>query len=401
VTTRQRIAVIGAGPIGLEAALFASRAGNDVNIYERGQVAENLRRWGHVRLFSPFGLNVSPWGRRALAESSPAAHLPNDPALHTGCEFVESYLLPLSRLPQLAGRVHEGVDVCGISRTKTWKRELIGKPERGGDPFRLLLRDGTGERTAEADVVFDCSGTYRHHNWIGAGGLPAIGETASLDDQDYELPDILGRDRQRFLGRATLVIGSGYSAATAVVSLAKLAETDSATKVVWMTRRHRDEPIARVPDDPLHERDALALRANRLAASGSDPVTWRPGCLIESIERTRPQHGYRVIANDGTNIAVDRVIANVGYRPDRRLYEELQVHECYASQGPMKLAATLLGETSADCLSQAGHGPHTLLNPEPGFFILGAKSYGRDSRFLIKIGIEQIRDVFSLLSSMK
>ena len=63
----------------------------------------------------------------------------------------------------------------------------------------------------------------------------------------------------------------------------------------------------------------------------------------------------------------------------------------------MKLAAALLGETSADCLSQSSHGAETLTNPEPGFFILGAKSYGRDSRFLIKVGLEQIRDVFSLI----
>ena len=95
-------------------------------------------------------------------------------------------------------------------------------------------------------------------------------------------------------------------------------------------------------------------------------------------------------------IVADRIIANVGYKPDRSLYEELQVHECYASQGPMKLAAALLGETSADCLSQTSHGAETLRNPEPGFFILGSKSYGRDSRFLLKTGIEQIQDLFTM-----
>ena len=96
-------------------------------------------------------------------------------------------------------------------------------------------------------------------------------------------------------------------------------------------------------------------------------------------------------------IAADEVLALVGYRPDRSLYEELQVHECYASQGPMKLAAVLLGETSADCLAQTSPGGETLKNPEPGFFILGAKSYGRNSRFLLKIGHEQIGEVFSMM----
>ena len=61
----------------------------------------------------------------------------------------------------------------------------------------------------------------------------------------------------------------------------------------------------------------------------------------------------------------DRVIANVGYRPNDRIYAELQVHQCFATSGPMKLAAALLGDVSEDCLDQTSHGPHTLLNPEP------------------------------------
>ena len=118
-------------------------------------------------------------------------------------------------------------------------------------------------------------------------------------------------------------------------------------------------------------------------------TVWTERC-DRSIEADDP-------AVNSEQLSVDRIIANVGYRPDRRLWEELQVHECYASQGPMKLAAALLGEASADCLSQSGHGAETLRNPELGLFILGSKSYGRDSRFLIRIGLEQIRDVFSLI----
>merc|ERR1711957_1044215 len=30
---------------------------------------------------------------------------------------------------------------------------------------------------------------------------------------------------------------------------------------------------------------------------------------------------------------VNTIIANVGYRPDSSIYEELQVHQCYASEG--------------------------------------------------------------------
>ena len=82
---------------------------------------------------------------------------------------------------------------------------------------------------------------------------------------------------------------------------------------------------------------------------------------------------------------------------DFSIYRQLQVHECYATAAPMKLSAALLGAAGGDCLEQTGHGAETLTNPEPGFFILGAKSYGRNSQFLMRIGWEQVDDVFGSL----
>jgi hypothetical protein len=64
----------------------------------------------------------------------------------------------------------------------------------------------------------------------------------------------------------------------------------------------------------------------------------------------------------------------------------------------MKLAAVLQDQKSHDCLKLAGAGPESLRNPESNFYILGAKSFGRNSNFLLRIGFEQIRDVFTLIS---
>jgi hypothetical protein len=99
--------------------------------------------------------------------------------------------------------------------------------------------------------------------------------------------------------------------------------------------------------------------------------------------------------------AVDLVVANVGFHPDVGLYRELQVHQCYASEGPMKLAAALLGASGGggDCLAQTSMGADTLKSPEPDFYILGSKSYGRNSAFLIKLGLEQIEDLKALLAA--
>jgi hypothetical protein len=64
----------------------------------------------------------------------------------------------------------------------------------------------------------------------------------------------------------------------------------------------------------------------------------------------------------------------------------------------MKLAAALLGQKAQDCLKVASAGPESLRNPEPNYFILGAKSYGRNSHFLLRVGFEQVRDVFTLIT---
>ena len=57
-----RVAVIGAGPVGVEAALHAKAAGCRVSVYDRGQVGEHVVRWGHARMFTPFGMNCTPLG---------------------------------------------------------------------------------------------------------------------------------------------------------------------------------------------------------------------------------------------------------------------------------------------------------------------------------------------------
>lgn len=403
-----RIAIIGAGPIGLEAALRFQTAGFNAHVFEAGRVAENVRDWGHVRLFSPFAMNTSALGRSAVARDSAAEPLPEDGALLSGDEFASRYLLPLAGCETLAGRIHEQSRVVAIGRARLTKTDSIGSSRRADDPFQLLLRDARGERTARADVVLDCSGTYPHHRWIGAGGVPCIGESTALEPRDYRLPDIGRTRRDDFSGRTTLVVGSGYSAATAVVALASLAESAPATKVVWITRAQTARPLGETPGDPLPERARLTQAANRLAQDENSPVRWLPGRSIHRIAYRRDSGSYLLHVSSGDEteqgselgeLVVDRVIATVGYRPDRTLSEELQFHECYATQGPMKLAAALLGEQSGDCLSQASHGANALCSPEPNYFVLGAKSYGRDSRFLIRVGLEQIEDVFGLIAS--
>ena len=76
---------------------------------------------------------------------------------------------------------------------------------------------------------------------------------------------------------------------------------------------------------------------------------------------------------------------------------ELHVHLCYATSGPMQLAAALMNAPTQDCLQQPPPGPENLLTPEPDFYLLGSKSYGRNSQFLFARGLDQIQQLFTII----
>jgi len=398
-----RIAILGAGPIGLEAALYARSLNLPVTVYERGRVAEHLHRWGHCRLFSPFSMNSTTLGRAAIKADLPKHSLPGDADCITGREHVAAYLDPLAKSEPLRDCLRTETQVLSIARRGYLKDDLPGDPKRGTQPFRLLLRDAKKvERVEEADVVIDCTGTYGKHRWLGDGGMPAIGELAAEPHVSYMLDDIQGDRLNTYAGKTTVVVGSGYSAATSVCSLASLATKNVETWVVWLARGSASQPIKRVPNDPLKERDRLAVKANTLATRADDNVEFYGSTIIEGVEFNGPDKGFRITARSAGKMRTwdcDRVLANIGYTPANDLYRELQVHECYASLGPMGLAAALAKVGgSVDCLNIPAQGAAALRNPEPNFYILGAKSYGRTSNFLLKTGLEQVREVFTLIT---
>lgn len=397
----KHIAVIGAGPVGLEAALYARTLGYEVTVFERGEAGASVRAWGFITLFSPWSLNCSSLGLRALGERDPAWTPPEDGICPTGQDYVERYLLPLSRLPALRGCIRTQTEVLGVGREGLHKGDLIGNPRRGDHPFRLLVRDRSDlEYVHSADVVIDASGTHGQHNWIGSGGIPAPGEQASAHRISYWLEDLPGLARPRYAGKRTLLVGGGYSAATTAVAFEALIREAPGTSLLWVSRAERGLPYPLILDDPLPGRAALIASANRIASGGCADIAYRHPASVESIRYADERFSVTLRTNgEPREAVVDRVIGHVGYHPDNAIYRELQVHECYATCGPMGLAAALLASSSSlDCLAQTSAGPETLKNPEPNFYILGAKSYGRSSTFLIRLGLEQVRDVFTLIA---
>lgn len=400
--SRRRIAILGAGPIGLEAALAASESGFPFTVYEAGpSVAGNVRSWGHVRLFTPWSMNVSSRMREALAEVG--REPPDDHPCPTGWELVDEVLEPVASLRSIEPNLRLSSRVLEVGREGLLKSDEIGTGARAERPFRLLVRLPDGrERVERADVVVDCTGTYHNPNALGAGGIRAPGEDAASELIIRRIPVLEapeeGGESSAWDGERILLVGAGHSAQTAARDLAELVDRAPDTRVTWVIRS-RKPAFGAVEDDPLPARRALVERAAELASSGS-PFDVRTGRSVEALEPS--PDGIVVTLGgpdvDGEEVTVDRIVSLTGSVGDARMYRQLQVHECYATSGPMRLAGALLASSSADCLTQESQGPDTLRNPEPDFFILGSKSYGRNNTFLIRVGWEQVREVFSVLA---
>jgi len=393
-----RIVVLGAGPIGLEAALYARYLGYDVAVVEREKVASNVRKWGHVRMFSPFAMNRSTLGVAALRAQSEDMNLPADDALLTGEEFAAQYLVPLSQSDLLAGCIHEQVEVLRVGRDGILKTDPQPGTEldRSEFRFRVLVRLESGdEDVIDADAVIDTTGVFNQPNFLGHGGAPAVGELACHEDIDWQVPDVLGAGRAKFEGKRVLVIGSGYSAATNIVALAELAKT-SDTKVTWVTRRESpaDGPIPVAATDSLPARSELASGANSAAIEKFDQTS------ILKIERDTESGEFTVTLGGKASgeHAFDAVIANVGFRPNDAIYSELQVESCPKTQAPLGVAKWLTELGQVDAIEQHSPGARSLVQKEPNFFILGSKSFGRNSNFLLSLGLEQIRDAFTVIA---
>ena len=125
--------------------------------------------------------------------------------------------------------------VVALSREGFDKVKSTGRSARRSCARRAERPD---RRTARPRVI-DASGTWGTPNPVGANGLPAIGEVEAPAQIAYGIPDILGRDRARFAGKRTLVVGAGHSAANVLLSLAELAEQAPGTRLMWAVRSPR------------------------------------------------------------------------------------------------------------------------------------------------------------------
>ncbi|WP_292335388.1 NAD(P)-binding domain-containing protein, partial [Mesorhizobium sp.] len=382
------VAVIGAGPVGLAAAAHLVERGITPLVLERGEsVGAALLEWEHVRVFSPWKYNIDTAARALLDRSGWTA--PDSQRLPTGGEIVRDYLAPLGRLPAIAANLKLGAEVTAITRQG---HDKVANDGRKDAPFVIRYRDAGGEHRVLARAVIDASGTWWRPNPIGVDGLPVAGESEASARIAYGIPDVVGKAREDYAGKRILVIGGGHSAINVALALMELQDAAPGTEIFWALRHASvDRLLGGGLNDQLPERGALGLAARRAMTDGR--LNMLTSFAVNGIETQG--EGLVVDANLGGkpfNLAIDRIVVTTGFRPDLSFLSEIRIALDHAVEAPPALAP-LIDPNYHSCGTVRAHGIAELAHPEPGFTIVGSKSYGRAPTFLMATGYEQVRSV--------
>lgn len=393
MTTELPVAVIGAGPVGLAAAAHLLRRGLPPLVFERGiDVGASVREWGHVRVFSPWTYNIDAAARELLESAGWTA--PDPEALPTGGQIVRDYLEPLAAHPAIAPNLVLGATVTAITREY---RDKVLDAGREAQAFIVHYRDDAGEpQRARVRAVIDASGTWTQPNPIGVEGLPVPGEHEYGERIAYGIPDVLGAAREDYAGKTTLVLGGGHSAINVALDLLSLQHDAPGTALIWgLRRRGIDRLLGGGLNDELPGRGELGLAAKQAIASGRLDV--RAALRVEAIESEAGRLQVRAIQGDTpVTLSVDRIVVTTGFRPDLSLTRELRIALDPIVEAPPQLAP-LIDPNLHSCGTVPPHGVRELAHPEPGFYIVGMKSYGRAPTFLMATGYEQVRSVVAAI----
>lgn len=389
------VAVIGAGPVGLAAAARLLERGIVPLVLEAGpQVGAHLTDYGHVRLFSPWRYDIDAAMAAMLVRSGWTA--PPEDGLPLAGEVVERVLVPFARLPEVAPHLHLDTRVRSISREGFDK---VKTRDREKAPFVVRATQHGREVEWRVRAVIDASGTWSRPNPLGADGLQARGEHELADAIHYGIPDVLSTQRARYAGKHTLVVGAGHSAANALLALAELAQSAPGTRLAWAVR---SAALQRVfgggAADALPARGRLGQQLKALQAQGG--LQFVPGLRISALQR-----GPQGIAVEGRDLqgrvirleGIDQIVCATGQRPDLSVAAELRLKldpwlESTEALGP------LIDPNLHSCGTVRPHGHRELSHPEPGFYTVGVKSYGRAPTFLMATGFEQARSVVAAIA---
>lgn len=386
--------IIGAGPIGIEAAIYAKKLGVEPLVLESSAtLAPTLVALGDITFYPEANLIMTPLGLEWVTEALSLEHL-------TAKTYRDAYLKPLVAKSGL--RIEFNSRVEAISKPGISTEELTVSL-RKAVPFKLQVSNGQASQYLFAEHVIDASGVYQAPLPLGDSRVVVKGEADFCLGIDYHLVDFAAKFEQ-YNGKTTLLFGDGYLAQTNLTGFIALKERWSPDTRLICIREQAGKPFytndfasfgapsfflmeAAIIEDPLLVDKISFMDHTRVVeidyASDKPSLNW-----VLSLCR-----GKELVT-----LKADHVISNYGFQADSGFWQDLHIEQSYITGGPAAYANSLLSRLALDVGAIKAMPACALKNPEPNFYIIGAKSYGSKRGFISRIGLGQIVALFQLIA---
>ncbi len=192
-----RIAVVGAGPLGLEAALYGRFLGYEVTVYERGDIGQSVQAIREMPLAMLPDRCLSPLAKSAIAAQDSRWPGGGSAVLPTTIgRWIDDGLQRIAATDLMRGRIQLGCEVIAIKLQELEPEDVELEVDdeyfidgEVPDDFCLTLRDGETEIEADCEAVIIAIGPQSPDAIAGYSALASapylfrIGGRAECDDE--------------------------------------------------------------------------------------------------------------------------------------------------------------------------------------------------------------------------
>jgi hypothetical protein len=370
--------IIGGGPVGIEAAIYARFLGYFVSIFESRRVGHRMLDWHDRPLALPVSQVTTPLGHAAIAAQNPEYQRPDPNRIFTGREYAEEYLIPLAKTDLLFDDIHFLSPVADVSRIRTHRRDPIHLQDRCNDEFRVLVQgQHRGPWIARGDCVIDCRGHSIEPIGMGPGGGLAIGERDHENDFLLHAPGDRKHEPKQLNGKHLGLIGQDAMACRCVEDWLQRFSPETESRLTWMVR----------PRGP-HDSSRYSSLRDFIDASSPRHLVCLETLGVESLARQENgKFRWKLLKEDDSTVELETDLAmrRTGYRY-RSIGCEIHAH----------------ADHWVGAKAHSDWNAPTFVSAEPGYYVIRAGSVDCHSTEEgagagLPTAFEGIRQVFALI----
>ncbi|MFN3191712.1 MAG: NAD-binding protein [Aureliella sp.] len=403
IDTPASVLVIGAGPAGIEAALYARFLGYEVHVVDRARVGSNLANWDSEPLIAPAAA-MSNLGLAALQAQE--VDMPSSESVSDCSGYLQRYLIPVAKTDLLYQSIQINSELISLSRTGFDGTSELSVEQRSELEFRALIRSQKrGEYSQVFDLVLDCSGSGSRDGLASGRGL-AKGESSLPADPRKAATSgyFRGRSVNMFeeVAGTTILYGNGLEACATAQEFMTRVGGNSAARFIWLLpKSYGEERRVELEDERLLKLLELPKQLAEDAPVGVAVMEcWGIEAILGTLGDADQDSGQESSLNAPWTVTVQT-------RPEESI--ELACDRFVNCQAPLPDWGFChrLGrghEPQSTGQDEAKQTSLKSLTPEPHYYVLGAKSVSghADGLQLSWIQIrEQIRETFGLIGGRK